>query len=83
MLTSRISSISGWKKGVYFALQQNYPPKTTPLQSQDSSWLMKKELGMKQKREHSRGAHLGCKQGGLKWRVLILGGDDVAVDCQK
>jgi len=45
---------------------------------------MKKEvLGMKQKREHSRGARLGCKQGRLKWRVLILGGEDVVVDYQK
>jgi len=63
------------------------PPKATSWldsQSQDSSWLMKKEvLGMKQKRMHSKGAHLGCKQGGLKWRVLILGGEDVVVDCQK
>jgi len=46
-------------------------------------WGKKAVLGMKQKREHSRGAHLGCKQGGLKWRVLILGGEDVVVDCQK
>jgi len=44
--------------------------------------MKKKVLGMKQKREHSRVAHLGCKQGGLKWRVLILGGEDVVVDCE-
>jgi len=41
--------------------------------------MEKEVLGMKQKREHSSGARLGCKQGRLKWRVLILGGEDVGL----
>jgi len=45
--------------------------------------FFKEVLGMKKKRKHSRGAHLGCKQGRLKYRVLILGGEDVVDDCQK
>jgi len=43
----------------------------------------KGSFGHEAKREHSRGAHLGCKQVGVKWRVLILGGEGVVVDCKK
>jgi len=63
-----------------------YPIQASLMEPQKPRFFMAHEkgsFGHEAKKEHSRGAHLGCKQGGLKWRVLILGGEDVVVDCQK